>query len=1070
VRAQGSLTTTDPVEGPDAPEAREARRFGWGLFGIAVAGFVVRLVAVATVGRLDPTGGDGYYYHQQANLLAKGHWFVDPFVWRATGRLVPGNGHPPLWTMWLAVSSAVGGSSFRAHKTMACLAGAVIVVAIGLLVREVAGRRAGLIGAVLAALNPSFWIIDGLLMSEELYAATVAFVVLLVYRWRRSPTVGRAAALGAMLAVASLTRPEIIALAPLLVVPVVLFRRQLSVRERLKQLVVCGAACAVLLAPWLVRQAVEFHRFEPFSINADELFVYANNPVAYGTADTPTVCTNPAGIARYPDGRFIAATHTTSLGYWSFAWQEYLRCQHGEPPGDGSDKGLYWRHQGLDYIHHHLGRLPVVLAARVGRTWEVYRPFQNSYFATFEGRTLWVSDLGLWVFWGLLAASAAGVAVLRRRRVATWPLLSLGVLVTITAMYAYGHERFRLPLDVAVVALAAVALDALWRRVRPQDPVEVAPQEPGFVEVAGVPPFRERVIARARRIDAATAAVLGVLLLAVLIPLRGLLLHPGAPMEEGFMLVFPERVLHGAVPNVDFLHLYGPGSLWFLAAGYWLFGTSVATERLLGLLQLSGIVTAVVLLARPFGRWLAAVSGLACVVVIVPPLGLVAMAWDGAVALAALSVVIALSTRRSPDDGAWQSDAALAAVEPAELGAARTRQVRNRVFVAGLVGGVALLFRPDLVIAVSLGLAGALWAVRRRAWRPLLAGAVVGLAPYLVHLAVAGPRAVVRGMFIEPVFRLRPGRSLPAPPSLDHIDGFLQRASSLRPLHWPLPHLGFEHEVFVWFWLVPLATLALLAAGWLRRRRSPELFRGQVLIAAGLLSAGMLPQAFQRADSAHFAWASCISIPLLPVAVAELVTLLTPAVTARWRTVLATAVAVVVLAGALPLLTVRPYVDYGQQAFGGAGFGWPIRNGGRSFSYGSEPIAAAGNQLAADLAARSRPGERLFVGPIDLRKTPYSQAFWYFLFPQLVPSTYFIELDPWLANRPGSRLAGDVASADWLILTSVGDQWQEPNASKRVGSPAPNDVVRSQFCVVRAYGVSDQNPQGIWRLYHRCGP
>jgi hypothetical protein len=323
-------------------------------------------------------------------------------------------------------------------------------------------------------------------------------------------------------------------------------------------------------------------------------------------------------------------------------------------------------------------------------------------------------------------------------------------------------------------------------------------------------------------------------------------------------------------------------------------------------------------------------------------------------------------------------------------------------------------------------------------------------------------------MFVEPVFRLRPGRSLPAPPSLDHIDGFLQRASALRPLHWPFPHLGFEHEVFVWFWLVPLATAALLAAGWLRRRRSPELFRGQVLVAAGLLSAGMLPQALQRADSAHFAWASCISVPLLPVAVAELVALLTPAVTTRWRTVLATAVAVVVLAGALPLLTVRPYIDYAQQTFGGAGFGWPIRNGDRTFSYGSEPVATAGNQLVADLAAKSRPGERLFVGPIDLRKTPYSQAFWYFLFPNLVPATYFIELDPWLANRPGSRLTSDVASADWLILTSVGDQWEEPNASRRVGSSAPNDVVKSQFCLVRSYGVSDQNPQGIWQLYHRC--
>src|SRR3954447_20787819 len=103
---------------------------------------------------------------------------------------------------------------------------------------------------------------------------------------------------------------------------------------------------------------------------------------------------------------------------------------------------------------------------------------------------------------------------------------------------------------------------------------------------------------------------IGVVATVCLLPLRGLLRAPGPPLEEGFMLVFPERVLHGAVPNRDFLHLYGPGSLWFLSAGYWLFGTSVATERLLGLLQLSGIVAAVVLLARPFGRWLAAVSGL----------------------------------------------------------------------------------------------------------------------------------------------------------------------------------------------------------------------------------------------------------------------------------------------------------------------------------------------------------------------------------------------------------------------------------------------------------------------------
>lgn len=34
------------------------------------------------------------------------------------------------------------------------------------------------------------------------------------------------------------------------------------------------------------------------------------------------------------------------------------------------------------------------------------------------------------------------------------------------------------------------------------------------------------------------------------------------------MLAFPEQLLHGHVPHVDFLHLYGPGSLWVLAAVY----------------------------------------------------------------------------------------------------------------------------------------------------------------------------------------------------------------------------------------------------------------------------------------------------------------------------------------------------------------------------------------------------------------------------------------------------------------------------------------------------------------------
>src|SRR5439155_14460688 len=109
----------------------------------------------------------------------------------------------------------------------------------------------------------------------------------------------------------------------------------------------------------------------------------------------------------------------------------------------------------------------------------------------------------------------------------------------------------------------------------------------------------------AARSPAAWWIIVAVAVLAYLLPLRALLHAPGASMEEGFMLVFPDRVLHGAVPNKDFLYLYGPGSLWSLAAVYKVFGTHLLVERIAGLTQLVGLAVAAGLLVRWWGRWIA---------------------------------------------------------------------------------------------------------------------------------------------------------------------------------------------------------------------------------------------------------------------------------------------------------------------------------------------------------------------------------------------------------------------------------------------------------------------------------
>ncbi len=542
------------------------------------------------------------------------------------------------------------------------------------------------------------------------------------------------------------------------------------------------------------------------------------------------------------------------------------------------------------------------------------------------------------------------------------------------------------------------------------------------------------------------------------LPLRGLLRYQGPPMEEGFMLAFPQEVLRGAVPHVDFLHLYGPGSLWALSGVYKLFGESLATERFFGLLQHVGIVFGVFAVARPWGRRVAVTCALTSLVIVLPPIGLTALAWNGAVALALWAVWTAT---RFPDDGEGDGGDV---VDDREARPSLVASPR-RLLVAGILAGFALLYRPDLVLALSLGLGAAVWRPTVRRIRPLVAGLLIGVAPVLVLVAQAGIGPMFQGMVLDPVFRLRPGRSLPVPPSWNQLDGWLQKAAGLRTLGWPLPAPSSAQQVAIWFYLVPLSVLFVLGTGIWAVRRDPHRRQARALRAVGFFGLGLLTQAFQRPDTAHFAWVSCVPLALVPVAVAELVR------GRRWpswrRSVTMAAPVLIIVLALIPHYTIRTYVDLSGQSFGRNVFGYPVHHDGRNFYYGSSEAADAANNLVTVLGERSKPGQRLFVGPLDLRKTPYSDAFYYYLFPHLVPATYFIEMDPGIANAKGSRLPDDVASADWLILSNVWTGWTEPNASRDVGPDTANQVVRRKFCEVQRFGdKGDGQPWFV--LYRKC--
>lgn len=596
------------------------------------------------------------------------------------------------------------------------------------------------------------------------------------------------------------------------------------------------------------------------------------------------------------------------------------------------------------------------------------------------------------------------------------------------------------------------------------------------------------------------AAVVGAV---VALPLYGMWIAPGPPMEEGFMVVFPERVLAGDVPNRDFLHLYGPGSLWVLAGAFKIFGTDLWVERLVGLGQILGLVAGVTYVSYRWGRWPAIVGGGCTAVVIMPAIGLTALAWVGGLALGLWAVIVAARALDGPpcahDIGDDCTDRLL-------------RRRRNSLLLGGLLAGLALLYRPDLVVALGLplGLMG-IWGLDWSGRRWLLGGCLAGASPYVLHFALAGPGDAFSGMVLEPVFDLRGGRSLGFPPSWNSYDSFLNQAFHLRDWPWPLPTPYGPNQVFLWVPLLFAACAVLVLVG-VQARRSGSA-EGWRVLALALFAVGTLPQAVQRPDTAHLAWVSAVPFGLWPLAMAEWFRMRRPATSSvgasRSRALnsegdaasegpirrladlaakrlatpgAAALIPVMAFFVVIPNFTVVWYSDYVGQTVGYEREGNVIEHRGRTFYHGREGAVVAAREMLQDIEQVTGPGDTLIVGtgnfdqaesgdevPRYFELTAYSEVQFYFLLPQLEVGTHYIEMDPGVANAEDSGLAGELREADVVIISTLYDDWDEPNDARKPGSTEPAEVMAEDFCLQGSYGQNprfDEEPDEADRPYY----
>lgn len=396
---------------------------------LTLLGLAVRLVA-ARVNRDWPVIGDALTYHLEAGYLAGGEGFRRAFEDLPTAE------HPPAHIVVLALADLLGIDGTANQKAYMGVVGTVTVALTGLLGRRVAGPRAGLVAAGLAAVYPMLFLPDAALMSETTSTLLVVVVALAAFGLADRRSIRAAALLGACIALAALARGEALGLLVLLAAPLA-WRAGAGDRRRAAVLgATCVAAFAVVLAPWSVRNLTTFERPVLLSTNGDAVWVGANCPRTY----------------------FGELT-----GAWVFS------CFGTKaPPGDEAEQAVVYRERGLTYAREHADRIPAVVLARLGRLLDVYRPWdQGVFFAATEGRKPTLQRLGLIAYWGLLPFAVAGLVVLRRRgRIdAVLVLLAPIALVVLVGAVVYGSTRFRTAAEPMIVVAAAVALDALLGRL-----------------------------------------------------------------------------------------------------------------------------------------------------------------------------------------------------------------------------------------------------------------------------------------------------------------------------------------------------------------------------------------------------------------------------------------------------------------------------------------------------------------------------------------------------------------------------------------------------------------------------
>lgn len=255
-------------------------------FLVVAFALVVRALVIAWGATRFPPAADGTYYHRIAERIASGNGYT--WVWPDGSVTFAAHypiGYPALISVFYTL--------FGVHPVLAMLVNALFGVAGSVAGYELVrasgfGKRAALFSGLGVALHPALVPYTLAIMTEGVTASLLLIAAAFAARSKLQPKTRWIVALGFILGVATLVRPQSILLAPLFG----WIASRGSIRARGRTVLAVSTLAIVCCLPWTARNCVRMHRCALVSVNAgwNLLIGEESTSGAWQPIDVPDEC------------------------------------------------------------------------------------------------------------------------------------------------------------------------------------------------------------------------------------------------------------------------------------------------------------------------------------------------------------------------------------------------------------------------------------------------------------------------------------------------------------------------------------------------------------------------------------------------------------------------------------------------------------------------------------------------------------------------------------------------------------------------------------------------------------